>query len=113
MHEYGIVRALLDRVAIEAESRGAIAVHRVEVRIGELAGVEPDLLVSAFDAYRETTVCARAQLAIRPVPARWECPACRAEVGREAVKRCAACERPARLVSGDEIVLDRIEMEVT
>jgi Zn finger protein HypA/HybF involved in hydrogenase expression len=29
-----------------------------------------------------------------------------------AVLRCAACGAPARLVSGDEIVLEQIEMEV-
>jgi len=112
MHEYGIVRALLDRVSSEAEARGATAVHSVEVRIGELAGVEPDLLATAFEAFRETTICAGARLEIRPVTARWECPACGDEVARGAVKQCGRCRKPARLASGDEIVLERIEMEV-
>jgi hydrogenase nickel incorporation protein HypA/HybF len=112
MHEYGIVQALLERVAGEAKDRGAVAVHRVEVRLGELAGVEPELLATAFEFYRQATVCAAAELLIRAVPARWECPSCAAEIDRSGFKRCARCGRPARLAAGDEIVLDRIEMEV-
>jgi Zn finger protein HypA/HybF involved in hydrogenase expression len=40
------------------------------------------------------------------------CPVCGSEVPRAAVLRCPGCERPARLVEGDEIILARIEMEV-
>ena len=45
MHEYSIVQALLDRVAAEARSHGAVAVHRIRVQIGEASGVESDLSV--------------------------------------------------------------------
>jgi hydrogenase nickel incorporation protein HypA/HybF len=112
MHEYSIVQALLDRVDAEARARGASSVSRLELRIGELSGVEADLLSSAFAAFRERTICAGADLAVQPVAARWECPRCRADIPRGAVLTCRACGVPARLAAGDEIVLDRIEMEV-
>jgi hydrogenase nickel incorporation protein HypA/HybF len=112
MHEYSIVRALLDRVEEEAERRGARAVVALSVRIGELSGVEPELLAGAYELCREGGLCAGAPLAIKAVPARWECPRCGGEIPRGGALRCAPCAVPARLASGDEIFLDRIEMEV-
>ncbi len=112
MHEYSIVSALIDQVDELAAGREATAVHRLEVRIGELSGVEIELLETAFDLFRERTICAGATLEVRPVPARWACPRCDCQVTRGAVLRCPDCAVPARLVEGDEIILDRIEMEV-
>lgn len=112
MHEYSIVRALLDRVEAEAQSRGASAVHHVRVRIGELSGVEPELLRSAYELCSERSLCAGADLEIVPVPARWVCGECGEPVPRGRILRCPACGRPARLEGGDEILLERIELEV-
>ena len=112
MHEYSIVQALVERVDAEARVRHATAVHRLLVRIGELSGVEVDLLATAYETFRERTICERAELNLRFVPARWECPSCRGTIGRGDVLTCPACAVAARLVEGDEIMLDRIEMEV-
>jgi hydrogenase nickel incorporation protein HypA/HybF len=112
VHEYSIVRALMDRVAGEARARGATAVHRLSIRIGELSGVEPTLLTTAYETFRARTICERAELAVQIVDARWECPRCGHEIARGSRLACAACALPARLVEGDEIMLDRIEMEV-
>lgn len=112
MHEYSIVQALVERVDAEARARHATAVHRLSVRIGELSGVEVDLLTTAYETFRERTICERAKLDLHFVPARWECPRCRGTIGRGDFLTCPACAVPARLVEGDEIMLDRIEMEV-
>jgi hydrogenase nickel incorporation protein HypA/HybF len=112
MHEYSLVRALLDQVERAAQARGACAVHKLGLKIGALAGVEPELLASAYDVCREGTLCAAAGLEIETVPARWECGECGRRVREGAVLSCPACAVPARLTSGDEILLERIEMEV-
>jgi hydrogenase nickel incorporation protein HypA/HybF len=112
MHEYSIVQALVARVEDLSRQHRAQSVRRLVVRIGELSGVEPALLATAYETFRERTCCEEAELAIEPVSARWVCPACGSAVPRESVLRCGSCERPARLVEGDEIVLARIEMEV-
>jgi hydrogenase nickel incorporation protein HypA/HybF len=111
MHEYSIVQALLDRVASEARTHSAIAVHRIRVQIGEASGVEPDLLETAFELARTRTLCESAELEIVAVAAKWECGSCGAEIAAGQILRCRLCEQPARLVQGDEIVLERIEME--
>lgn len=112
MHEYSIVQALVERVEREAHARRAAAVHRLSVRIGELSGVDIGLLTTAFATFRDRTICEGAELAVESVPARWECPRCQDEVGTGSLLRCPRCGAPARLAAGDEIVLDRIEMEV-
>lgn len=112
MHEYSIVQALYDSVISHAVSRGAAAVQAIRVRIGELSGVDPGLLETAWQTFRTNTVCEDAPLAVEVVPARWECRACRAPGPPTGMRRCAACDGPLRLVEGDEIVLDRIVLEV-
>ena len=113
MHEYSIVHALIERVAVEARVRGATAVHRLSVRIGELSGVEVELLSTAYETFRGRTICEHAALDIEAVPARWACGRCGGDIRRGDVLRCSRCDLPASLVAGDEIMLDRIEMEVT
>jgi hydrogenase nickel incorporation protein HypA/HybF len=113
MHEYSLVRSLLARVEREARARDAIAVRRLSVRIGDLAGVERDLFESAYATCREGTVCAGAALVVRPVHVRWACSACARPVASGGVLTCPDCSAPARLLEGDEIVLDQIEMEVS
>jgi hydrogenase nickel incorporation protein HypA/HybF len=111
MHEYSIVAALIDQVEREVQARNA-EVHRVHVAIGELAGVEIELLRTAYETFSERTLCDGAALEIRPVAAEWRCPRCDVAIARGARLRCGRCGGPARLVRGDEIVLERIEMEV-
>lgn len=112
MHEYSIVASLVDRVEHVAAAHPGAIVRKLHVRIGELAGVEIELLRTAFDTFRALTVCEGAELAIEPIAAVWRCSSCEREIPAGAVLRCASCKRPARLIAGDDIVLDRVEMEV-
>lgn len=112
MHEYSVGQALMDRIDAEAAAHGAIAVHRIRLKIGELSGVEPDLLASAFSILKERTLCEHAALDIERVAARWVCPSCAADIPPGAILRCRACGEAARLAGGDEIVLAQLEMEV-
>ena len=113
MHEYSLVQSLVSRVEAEARARGALAVHRVVVSVGELSGVDPDLLETAYQTFRAGTGCERAELTIRRVEAGWACPACGRRLGRGAPLGCPECGRPAELPPGaGEILLERIEMEV-
>jgi len=112
VHEYSIIASLVDRVQREVDARPGAIVRKLYVRIGELAGVELDLLRTAFMTFRERSVCADAELEIEAVPAIWQCARCQRLIAAGEVLRCPRCDRPARLASGDDIMLERIEMEV-
>ena len=112
MHEYSIVQALYDSVMSQAAARGAIGVHTVCVRIGELSGIDVGLLETAWRTFRVHTLCESAAMEVDVVSARWACRECGAEVARGRILRCPACDGRVRLTQGDEIVLDRVVMEV-
>jgi len=112
MHEYSIVSALMDRIEQAVDEHHAARVRSVKVRIGEMAGVEVELFRTAYTLVSDTTVCAGATLDVEVVPVRWACPRCDAPPERGARLVCPACGGPVRLLSGDEIMLDRIELEV-
>jgi hydrogenase nickel incorporation protein HypA/HybF len=113
MHEYSLVQSLVGRVEQEVRSRGAVAVHRVSVTVGELAGVEPDLFRTAYELFRAGTACERAALELISYPARWTCPGCGATFERGEVLRCRRCDRPAQMDErSGALLLERIELEV-
>ena len=112
MHEYSIVQSLYDAVALHAAQRGANAVHALHVRIGEMSGVDPGLLETAWKTFRVRTICEDAPLEIEIVAAEWRCSLCGLAMRRGGVLACGACGAPATLEQGDEILLDRIVMEV-
>ena len=113
MHEYSLVQSLVGRVEALAQERKATAVHRLVVSVGELSGLDPGLFQTAYDTFRAGTICERAAMELREVPARWACPGCGREIARGEVLTCEACGMPARLSAGaDEILLETIEMEV-
>jgi hydrogenase nickel incorporation protein HypA/HybF len=113
MHEYSLVMSLVRRVEEEARSRQATAVHRVKVSVGELAGVEPELFRTAYETFREGTICEHAVLEIATWPASYRCPGCGRGFAPGDVLRCPACDRPAQADARSEaLLLDAIEMEV-
>lgn len=113
MHEYSIVQALMTQVTEQAQRRQARRVVRIRVRIGELSGVDADLLSTAFSTFAQVHErYARTSLEIERVPLTWGCSACTRTFEQGARLRCPDCNLPARLVRGDEIILDQIEMEI-
>lgn len=112
VHEYSIVEALLERAEAEAQRREATAVARLTVAVGALSGVEDELLRSAFELARVGTPCERAELSVRSIAPQWSCRGCGREITAGGILRCPGCGSPARLVAGDEIVLESLELEV-
>jgi hydrogenase nickel incorporation protein HypA/HybF len=112
MHEYSIIQSLVDSVESVASQHQGGTVHHVFVDIGELAGVDCDLLQTAYETFRFGTICQDAPLTIERIAARWECPRCQVAIQRGAILRCPVCSRPAKLAVGDEILLRRVELEV-
>jgi len=110
VHEYSLVEELLARVEQIAREKGATSVRSVQIRLGELSGVEPTLLRTAYETFRERTLCANAELTLDLAPAVWACPRCERRFAPGEILRC--CEVPARLSSGDELMLQRVELDV-
>jgi len=113
VHEYSLVQSLVTRVESLAQAGKATAVHRLVVSVGDLAGLDPELFQTAYDTFRAGTICERAAMEIRRVPARWGCGGCGREIAKGEVLTCPDCGLPARLsAGGDEVMLETVELEV-
>lgn len=109
MHEYSLALSLRDAVERRARAAGAARVARVVVRVGAAAGVEIDLLTTAWENVRRTALCSGAAIDVERVPERWVCSLCAAPLAPPP-DRCDDCDVAARLDGGDELVLTRIDV---
>ena len=113
MHEVGIMESTIEAVLRQAAQHHAVQVHRLVLRIGTLAGVEPESLRFAFDAVTRDTIVAGAELAIESIPAQAYCAACAKDFGVERgfIFTCPTCgQLSGELRQGRELELIRIEM---
>jgi hydrogenase nickel incorporation protein HypA/HybF len=112
MHEYSIVQSLLGRVQESIRAYDVAAVRGLRVRIGALSGVDPGLLRTAYELCVPGTFCEGATLEIEEVPVRWRCPACGLDAADGQTLTCASCGVALALMEGEEIVLEKIDLEV-
>ncbi|BBG66379.1 [NiFe] hydrogenase nickel incorporation protein HypA [Hydrogenimonas sp.] len=113
MHEYSIVQALLDQCEEHARTNEAEKITRIEVKIGVLSGVEPHLLETAFNTFKERTICDSAEFVIQIQPVVIFCSECSKEsVLSEHDYSCPRCGSAlVRIIDGEDMFLMRLEME--
>jgi Zn finger protein HypA/HybF involved in hydrogenase expression len=113
MHEVSLIHALFDQADRAIVPHPSAAVHLLVVRIGELAGVDATLFRTAFDGCKTERGYAAADLEIIAERASWQCESCGGDVAQGGPLRCAACDASARLCAGGELILQRVELEVS
>jgi hydrogenase nickel incorporation protein HypA/HybF len=103
---------MLIQVAALAAGRGASVVERITIEVGPLSGVEPTLLANAFAVLRAGGCAAQATLVIESTPINISCLTCGGQsqtIPNRLV--CALCGGfRARIVTGDELRLRRVEL---
>ena len=114
MHELSIIANLFEIMQEKAHEKKAGKIVFVKLQVGKLSGVVPEFLETAFDIYKKDTIAGQARLQIEDVPLKVRCQKCGAEtVKDDVVFICAKCgSRELETVSGTELLLAKIEMEV-
>jgi hydrogenase nickel incorporation protein HypA/HybF len=106
MHELGIATEIYRTCREAMDARGGGRLERVAVAIGELAGVEPELIAYAWEAVVQGGPDAGSRLEVDWRPARQECSSC-GEVAERApgswLRLCPRCSRPLRVEGGCEL----------
>jgi hydrogenase nickel incorporation protein HypA/HybF len=113
MHELSVCQGLLREVARVAAEHDAVAVDRIVLRVGRLSGVEPPLLLRAFEVARAGTLAESAELEIQAGPVIVQCRQCGAR-GEVAVNRlvCPDCgDWRVQVVEGEELLLLKVDIE--
>ena len=112
MHEYSIVQSLLNSCEENAKANDAEKVTKVVVKIGVMSGVEPDLLQTAFDTFKEETICSEAQFIINLQPILIRCHKCEEESTLEKNEyNCPKCKSvELDVIDGEEMYLMQLEL---
>jgi hydrogenase nickel incorporation protein HypA/HybF len=114
MHELSIAMSIVELAEEESQRRGGLRVTAVHLRLGLLAGVVKDALVSSYEMACEETALAGSHLVVEEVPGMVYCPACDA---RRPVRSaewfcCSACGGVAsEIVAGKELEVVSLEVE--
>ena len=112
MHEFSIVQDLLNMCEKNAAENNATKITKVEVKIGKLSGVEPHLLQTAFDTFKEKTICDGAEFCIHHQDLVVRCNDCGKESTLEKnTFSCPHCEGAVEVLDGEDMYLMRLEME--
>ncbi|EQB40455.1 hydrogenase nickel incorporation protein HypA [Sulfurimonas hongkongensis] len=113
MHEYSIVQSLLDSCEENAIKNNAKKVIKVVIKIGVMSGVEPELLRSAFEIFKEKTLCEEAEFVINIQQIIVKCNNCLKEsvlVGIEYF--CPTCNSvDLDILDGEDMYLMQLELE--
>jgi hydrogenase nickel incorporation protein HypA/HybF len=115
VHELAVAQALVEQVDAVIDQHGAMQASLIRVRIGPLAGVVPALLATAFPLAAAGSRMEHAELDLVDAPIRVRCQTCGAET-EAAMNRliCGACgDWQTQVVSGDELLLESIELETS
>jgi len=113
MHEYSIVQSLLDSCDKNAQENNATKVTKVVVKIGVMSGVEPDLLQTAFDTFKEKTVCEEAEFIINMQKVLVLCLDCNSENELQKLQYlCPKCESSnLQILDGEDMYLMQLELD--
>jgi hydrogenase nickel incorporation protein HypA/HybF len=114
VHELSLIASVFEVLEEEVRRHSAVRATRVVLKVGLLSGAVPELLESAFDAYKKGTIAAEARLETVRVPVRLRCPDCGGEAVREESDfACASCgSRRVEIVEGRELVVETVDLEV-
>ncbi|DAB33668.1 MAG TPA: hydrogenase maturation nickel metallochaperone HypA [Sulfurospirillum sp. UBA12182] len=112
MHEFSIVNSLLDLCEANARKNNATKITKVEVKIGKLSGIEPHLLETAFNTFKEKTMCDGALFVMNMQDLIVKCQDCNKQFTlKENVFICPTCQGNLEVIDGEEMYLMRLEME--
>ena len=113
MHELSIVANLFEILEEKAKEQKAKKIVLVKLQVGQLAGVVPEFLKTAFDIYKKDTIGAEAKLEIEKIPLKIRCQKCHKEITKnDFVYICDECgSTDLKTLSGTELLLERMELE--
>jgi len=113
VHELSIAQSILDALETEALNRPGARFRKVGLRIGELAGVDPEALRFGFEVLVKEGRWDPLELEIEWCPRRQQCPQCAETFAvRDLDCACPQCgEKRTTCVAGNELDIAYLEVE--
>lgn len=113
MHELSIAMSIIEMAEQEAELRGGAQVVSVHLKVGDLAGIVKDALISSYEIAAEETALKGSRLLIESVPVGVHCPTCQRDQILKSIQNfcCPACGTPtSQITQGKELEVVALEI---
>jgi hydrogenase nickel incorporation protein HypA/HybF len=114
MHELSIAMSIIEMAGEEADQRGGARVNAVYLKVGALAGVVGQTLLSAWELACEGTGLQGSRLVIEEVPVVVYCPRCLAPRTLDSIQwfACPDCKSPvSEVINGRELQVVALEIQ--
>jgi hydrogenase nickel incorporation protein HypA/HybF len=114
MHELSIAMSIVEMAEEEAERHGQGKVQAVYLRLGLMAGVVKEALLSSYEMACESTPLEGSRLLIEEIPVEVFCPKCEAARPVSSVQMfcCSECGTPTPTVlRGKELEVVALEIQ--
>jgi hydrogenase nickel incorporation protein HypA/HybF len=113
MHEISIAESIIDIAEANAREQNSCCIQVIKIRLGEFTTIAREALEFAFDVARQGTLAEDARLEIEIVPMVVHCVLCGSitEPVRAICLICPQCGLPLKIVSGEELQVEYIEVE--
>jgi hydrogenase nickel incorporation protein HypA/HybF len=114
MHELSIAMSIVEMAEEESDKRGGAHVHAVHLKLGALAGVVKDALLSCYELACEGTGLQGSRLVVEEIPVEVYCPKCLASRILESVQWfvCPECKGPvSEVIHGRELQVFGLELQ--
>ena len=113
MHELGMAQEILNIVTQTLSAHPGKKLLSVNVRIGEMNAVVPELLDTAYQGLVRDTPLQYSKIIIQNVPVMGTCLDCRAEITPKTfVYACPQCGSVnIKITQGDELYIQDLEVE--
>jgi hydrogenase nickel incorporation protein HypA/HybF len=114
MHELSIAMSIVEMAEEEADQRGGARVNAVHLKVGLLAGVVKDALLSSYELACEGTGLQGSRLVIEEIPVVVYCPNCLAPRTLDSVQwfACPECRSPvSEVIHGRELQVVALEIQ--
>ena len=111
MHEYSIVDNIFRIVISTAEKEGLKKITKINLCIGKMRQVVPEIMQFAFNAIAIETVASGAVLEITQVPVEITCNNCKAKsIVDDNIYICPSCgSSQLEIIRGKELFIESIE----
>jgi len=114
MHEIFIAESIIQIAEAKAREQDARSIRVIKLRLGTFTTIVPDALQFAFEIGRQGTLSRDARLDIEIVPMVVHCVVCESSTQpvRGVCLICEQCGFPLEIVSGEELQIDYIEVDL-
>ncbi len=113
MHEFSIATSLIEQVEDIAKQNNASKVNIVELEVGSIRQVVPDIMQTAWQSATIDTLALNSKLIINEIQAKAKCRKCGFEFEPQLDSYlCPKCSiADVEILQGDEIILKSVDLE--